>query len=426
MIAQFRLPDLGEGLPEAEIVRWHVVPGDDVALNQTIAEVETAKAVVELPSPYAGVVQRLEHEAGATVSVGEVLIVFEVADEPVSADDPHPNLVGYGAAAHSAERPRRRARRRGGPAAVDASCPRRAALPEHGDSPHRPATTPPVRVLAKQLGVDLTTVTPTGGAGLISRADVERAARAADPALAPAAPASVSAEPAPARTPIRGLRRRTADAVTRSAFTAPHVTMFHTIDVTATLHLIDALRDDARLSRHRIGLLAVVAKVTCGALPQHPALNSQWDQEHGQIVHHRDVNLGIAVSTERGLLVPHIPAAQRMSLTELSDALGALTRSAREGTVSPRHLTGGTFSITNFGVFGIEAGTPILNPPEAGILGVGAVARRPWEHRGKVKLRSVMTLSLSFDHRLIDGEGGAAFLRDVGDVLENPARALVR
>lgn len=448
MIAEFRLPDLGEGLTEAEVVQWLVAPGDAVALNQTLAEVETAKAVVELPSPYAGTVSDLHAEAGDTVAVGAPLIAFEVdgpaqEDEPAPETDeaPQPNLVGYGAAPASSGRPARRARRTGGGTtdateeALREAAPHDAlpeteteAGPAHGE---RPRSTPPVRAHAKRLGVDLVLVAAEVGDRVITRADVdEYAARVgADAALSePSAIAAPVALPSTGeretRTPIRGVRKHTAQAMVESAFTAPHVTTFHTVDVTATMDLIAQWRSDKRLAGHRIGPLVVVAKAALLALSRNPALNARWDEAAGEIVTHHYVDLGIAASTDRGLIVPNIRDADRLSLTGLADALQALTETARAGKTSPAELAGGTFSITNIGVFGIDAGTPILPPGQSGILAVGAVRRQPWEYQGQIALRQVMTLSVSFDHRLVDGSEGARFL-DVADVLEQPGRALL-
>ncbi len=449
MIADFRLPDLGEGLPEAEIVQWHVAEGDAVALNQTIAEVETAKAIVELPSPFAGVVTQLRHAAGDVVAVGELLISFDTAaDAPAGqpVETPHddnpepPNLVGYGAGPRATGRPQRRARggsrSPAGDAAVLEAAPHDvvAEAPPEDTRHERPRSTPPVRKLAKDLGVDLALVEASGVSGVITRRDVEEyAARLAPapaaPASSPAAPAA-SAPAAPTgerevRIPIRGVRKATAAAMVRSAFTAPHVTTFLTVDVTATMALVESLRADRRLEGHRIGVLAVVAKAVCLALSRHPELNSRWDEAAAEIVQYRYVNLGIAAATERGLVVPNIKDADALDLVALADALGELAGTARGGRSGIDQLTGGTFSITNFGVFGVDAGTPILNPGEAGILGVGAVRRQPWEHEGQIALREVMTLSLSFDHRLADGEQGSRFLRDVADVLRDPGRAML-
>nr|WP_206686629.1 MULTISPECIES: dihydrolipoamide acetyltransferase family protein [Microbacterium] len=458
------MPDLGEGLPEAEIVQWLVAPGDTVKLNQTIAEVETAKAVVELPSPYAGTVRDVRAEAGETVAVGAVLISFEVdaagapaapSAVPAGAEsnstpageagaepaDP-PNLVGYGAAPRSGARPQRRARAgRAAPAADTAvleAAPHDAVTSQPPpDTRHeRPRSTPPVRKLAKDLGIDLALVEASGASGIITRADVEEyAARTAERQAPVSAAPTRSAAQLPAddlpggdretRMPIRGVRKATAQAMVASAFTAPHVTSFLTVDVTATTELLARLRSDKRLADHRIGIMAVAAKAVCLALRARPELNSRWDEAAAEIVQFHYVNLGVAAATERGLVVPNIKDADRMGLAALADAIGELAQTARSGKTGLDALRGGTFSITNFGVFGVDAGTPILNPGEAGILGLGAVRRQPWEHEGEIALRDVMTLSLSFDHRLADGEQGSRFLVDVADVLREPGRAML-
>lgn len=451
MIAEFRLPDLGEGLTEAEVVQWLVQPGDPVALNQTLAEVETAKAVVELPSPYEGTVATLHADAGETVAVGAPLIAFDVVgEEPATSSSPaseaeekaQPNLVGYGAAPASSGRPARRARRGGTSAAVPADAEVLVAAPHDVLPPsvaeptvgERPRSTPPVRAHAKRLGVDLALIAAEIGDRVITREDVDAyAERTGAPsttaAPAPAEPAMPNGVPAgeraQTRIPIKGVRKHTAQAMVRSAFTAPHVTTFHTVDVTATMELIDQLKADRSLSEHRIGPLVVVAKAVALALGRNPSLNATWDEAAGEIVQNHFVDLGIAAATERGLIVPIIRDAERLSLTGMADALTQLTQTARAGKTSPAELAGGTFSITNIGVFGIDAGTPILPPGQSGILAVGAVRRQPWEHRGEIALRQMMTLSLSFDHRLVDGAEGARFLKDVADILEQPGRALL-
>jgi pyruvate dehydrogenase E2 component (dihydrolipoamide acetyltransferase) len=463
MIAEFRLPDLGEGLPEAEIVQWHVAEGDTVTLNQTIAEVETAKAIVEIPSPYAGTVQGLHAAAGDVVEVGSPLVSFEVegtdADTPaapapateghaveqvvgdsaeVPADDiaarATPNLVGYGAAPSSGSRPRRRARG-GGTVTIDPDTAVREAAPHDVlrtgpiDLPlERPRSTPPVRKFAKDHGIDLVLVAAAHPGETVTRAHVEE--YAARLATAPSAPVAAPTSPVPAddrvtRTPIRGVRKHTAAAMVQSAFTAPHATTFLTLDVTATAELLASLKTDRALDGHRIGLLAIVAKAVCLALGRTPALNAKWDEAAGEILEHHYVNLGIAAATDRGLVVPVIPDADRLDLVDLADAIADLATTARAGRTAPAAMTGGTFSITNVGVFGVDAGTPILNPGEAGILAVGALRRTPWEHHGEIALRDVLTLSLSFDHRLVDGAEAARFLTDVAGVLREPGRAML-
>ncbi|WP_431072787.1 dihydrolipoamide acetyltransferase family protein [Microbacterium phyllosphaerae] len=448
MIAEFRLPDLGEGLTEAEVVQWLVAPGDAVALNQTLAEVETAKAVVELPSPYEGVVSTLHAEAGETVAVGSPLIAFDVdgAEEPPVATSPaeekaQPNLVGYGAAPSASGRPARRARRAGGRTPVTDTAVLEAA--PHDASPtvsvetviERPRSTPPVRAYAKRLGIDLVLVAASVGDRVITRDDIdEHAARVGIRPEENVAPRGVALPDTAAalhegvretRIPIRGVRKHTAAAMVESAFTAPHVTVFHTVDVTATMDLLASIKEDRGLSAHRIGPLAVVAKAVCLALTRTPGLNARWDEPAGEIVQYHYVDLGIAAATERGLIVPNIRDADVLTLVGLADALKTLAETARSGKTSPAELSGGTFSISNIGVFGIDAGTPILPPGQSGILAVGAVRRQPWEHRGEIALRQIMTLSLSFDHRLVDGAEGARFLKDVADVLEAPGRAML-
>lgn len=457
MIAEFRLPDLGEGLTEAEVVTWLVAPGDIVTLNQTLAEVETAKAVVELPSPYAGTVSSLHAEAGQTIAVGAPLIAFDIAGEEPEAPAPtsesgekaQPNLVGYGAAPTTAGRPARRARRTGGtPAPIDTAV--LEAAPHDATSSaaidaviERPRSTPPVRAHAKRLGIDLVLVAAEVGDRVITRSDVDayaervgRTGGGVDEASVirsttssgsvPSSPAALAGgEERETRIPIRGVRKHTAAAMVQSAFTAPHVTVFHTVDVTATMELLSSLRDDRALSEHRIGPLAVVAKAVCLALGRTPGLNSRWDEAAGEIVQHNYVDLGIAAATERGLIVPMIRDAERLTLVGLADAVKSLAEVARSGKTSPAELAGGTFSISNIGVFGVDAGTPILPPGQSGILAVGAVRRQPWEHHGEIALRQLMTLSLSFDHRLVDGAEGARFLKDVADILEEPGRAML-
>lgn len=473
MIKEFRLPDLGEGLTESEIVAWKVAVGDTVTLNQIIAEVETAKAVVELPSPFAGVVAALHEQPGTVVEVGKPIVSFEVEGDDggpdggsgtagaVGADAPakrEPNLVGYGAVLENSGRPARRARSFAAPAAATAAPaspvaerveaapvvpvarPAAApAVPEAGrvetlpgsESAERPRSTPPVRKLAKDLGVDLALVTGTGEFGLITRDDVRNFVGGGDLPVAPRDLAGVPAQaPAAAqgeretRTPIKGVRKFTAAAMVSSAFTAPHVTEFLTIDVTPTMELLAKLKASRAFSGYKLTPLTLVSKAVLIALKNHPTLNTRWDEARQEIVQYNYVNLGIAAATPRGLTVPNIKDADRKSLVELSTALTELTDTARAGKTAPADLSGGTISITNIGVFGIDAGTPILNPGEAAILALGAVRKMPWEYQDEVALRQVMTLSLSFDHRLVDGEQGSRFLQDLGAMLSDPGMAL--
>jgi pyruvate dehydrogenase E2 component (dihydrolipoamide acetyltransferase) len=291
----------------------------------------------------------------------------------------------------------------------------------------RPRSTPPVRYLAEQLGVDLTSVRGTGPDGLITREDVQGASTG-EPTPGPATEiASTTASTGlERRTPIKGVRKFTAAAMVQSAFTAPHATCFLTVDVTPTLELLDRLAERRDLAGTRVTLLALIARAFVIALRAHPELNSRWDDAAQEIVQFGYVNLGIAAATERGLVVPNIKDAHAMSLLDLADALTELTQEARAGKTPPERMSGGTITISNLGVFGVDAGTPILNPGEAAILALGAAQNRPWEFHGELALRRVMTLSLSFDHRLVDGEGAARFLADLGGLLGDPGLAMLR
>ncbi|MDR6557202.1 pyruvate dehydrogenase E2 component (dihydrolipoamide acetyltransferase) [Arthrobacter pascens] len=449
MIKEFRLPDLGEGLTESEIVSWKVNVGDTVSLNQIIAEVETAKAVVELPSPFAGVITALHEQPGTVVEVGKPIVSFEVegdaGGQPAAAAESvappakrEPNLVGYGAVVESTGRPVRRQRNfaaappvvepvETGP--VETGRPVVEPVetrPVETTTDERPRSTPPVRKLAKDLGVALEDVQGTGPGGLITRDDVRNfvggeglPAAAGQPQRA--VPGQGERE---TRTPIKGVRKLTAAAMVSSAFTAPHVTEFLTVDVTPAMELLARLKSGKAFAGFKLTPLTLVAKAALLALRHNPTLNSRWDEDSQEIVQFNYVNLGIAAATPRGLMVPNIKDADRLTLAELSAALTELTETARAGKTGPADLTGGTISITNIGVFGIDAGTPILNPGEAAILAMGAVRKMPWEYQDQMALRQVMTLSLSFDHRLVDGEQGSRFLADLGALLADPGMAL--
>ncbi|MFB7370832.1 dihydrolipoamide acetyltransferase family protein [Streptomyces sp. NPDC056222] len=457
------MPDVGEGLTEAEILKWYVQPGDTVADGQVVCEVETAKAAVELPSPFDGVVHELLFPEGTTVDVGQVIISVNVggdapAEPPAApaappapaapapaAEEPEPQgrqpvLVGYGVAATSTKR-----RPRKGATAAAAAVPEQAAAAIQGElnghggvaTAARPLAKPPVRKLAKDLGVDLTTVVPTGPDGIITREDVHAAAAPAVEAPAPVveAPAPVSAPaavPAPAvsadaretRIPIKGVRKATAAAMVGSAFTAPHVTEFVTFDITRTMKLVEELKSDKDMAGLRVNPLLLIAKAVLVAAKRNPDINAAWDEANQEIVLKHYVNLGIAAATPRGLIVPNIKDAHAQTLPELSKSLSELVATAREGKTTPAAMQGGTFTITNVGVFGVDTGTPILNPGESAILAVGAIKLQPWVHKGKVKPRQVTTLALSFDHRLVDGELGSKFLADIAAILEQPKRLI--
>lgn len=472
----FRMPDVGEGLTEAEIVAWQVAPGDPVAVNQILVEIETAKAVVELPSPFAGTVHQLLAEPGTTVQVGEPIIAIQTAagaapePEPAAAapaegkgaligeagaDGRIATLVGYGPRQGTARRRPRKgvpgaaaavaepevaplvageeAAAQVGPAAAAAAAPELEERPA-GPESLVPLAKPPVRKLAKDLGVDLRALAGSGPGGVITRDDVRAAASAqaagaaAVPAAEPAAaPAAAAPEPVGGvrREPIRGVRKATAAAMVQSAFTAPHVTEFLSVDVTETMALRDRLRVSRAFADVKLTPLAFVAKAVCLAARRTPAVNASWDEPAGEIVYYDHVQLGIAAATPRGLLVPKIRDADRLDLHGLAVALGELTETARAGRTAPSDLVGGTITITNVGVFGVDTGTPILNPGEAAILAVGSIKPAPWVVDGELTVRTVCQLALSFDHRLVDGEQGSRFLADVGALLEDPATAML-
>jgi len=481
-VKQFKLPDVGEGLTEADIVSWKVKPGDSVTVNQVIVEIETAKSLVELPSPFDGVVTDLLVPEGQTVDVGTPIIAVDVsgeagaggpgpqgavpagstpsgtvpttrgealaedlvpsppeegAREPGIEGSPAPKierqavLVGYGVKLGTTTRRPRKGQAGGGsgagrPPAEPVSPP---AVAGNGDSGRtgtadRPMAKPPVRKLAKDLGVDLAALTGSGPEGTITREDVQAAA--AGPAAE--APAAVSVPAVPAggeeRIPIRGVRKHTALAVSSSAFTAPHVTEFLQIDVTETMNAVRRLRELPEFEGRRPSPLLLVAKALMLAVARHPMINSSWDEAAQEIVVKHYVNLGIAAATARGLLVPNIKNAHALSLPGLARALAELATTAREGKTPPADLARGTITITNVGVFGVDTGTPILTPGESAILALGQVKQAPWVHEGELAVRQVTTLALSFDHRIVDGDLGSAVLRDIGAMLTDPVRMI--
>ncbi|WNZ10129.1 dihydrolipoamide acetyltransferase family protein [Streptomyces sp. 11x1] len=475
---EFKMPDVGEGLTEAEILKWYVQPGDTVTDGQIVCEVETAKAAVELPIPYDGVVRALHFPEGTTVDVGTSIIAVDVAGgaAPAGADEAAPAepavepkpaakpvaapaakkpegrkpvLVGYGVAESSTKR----RPRKGVPAAAapaEDTLYGASALQgiqgdlnghgQHGVTVARPLAKPPVRKLAKDLGVDLSTITPSGPDGIITREDVHAAVvppKAPEPVTetptAPVAPAAPVQTPVPVasydgaretRVPVKGVRKATAAAMVGSAFTAPHVTEFVTVDVTRTMKLVEELKQDKELAGLRVNPLLLIARALLVAIRRNPDINATWDEAAQEIVVKHYVNLGIAAATPRGLIVPNIKDAHAKTLPELAQSLSELVSTAKEGRTSPGAMQGGTVTITNVGVFGIDTGTPILNPGESAILAVGSIKLQPWVHKGKVKPRQVTTLALSFDHRLVDGELGSKVLADVAAILEQPKRLI--
>lgn len=431
----FVLPDVGEGLTEAEIVQWRVAPGDEVAVNDVLVEIETAKSLVELPSPFAGTVGDLLAPEGTMVEVGAPIITIGSTDAappapaaPTTvpeADDPGGAvLVGYGTGGAVSSRRRKPAQR---PVTASVGV----------------VAKPPIRKLARDLGVDLATVTPSGAAGEVTRDDVVKHAEQASvfrnietpewgavreetiPVPAPAAPAPVD-DAREESIPVRGVRKATANAMTSSAYSAPHVSVWVDVDASRTMELVKRLKASPDFADVKISPLLIMARAVIWALRRTPMINAAWvDSEDGaQISVRHYVNLGIAAATPRGLLVPNIKDAQAMNTRELAKALETLTLTAREGKTSPADQTGGTFTITNIGVFGVDAGTPIINPGEAGIIALGAIRQKPWVVDGEVRPRWVTTVSGSFDHRVVDGDGISRFIADVASVLEEPALLL--
>lgn len=428
---QFCLPDVGEGLTEGEVLAWLVSVGDEVAVNQPLVEVETAKAAVELPSPYAGTVTALHAGAGDLLPVGAPLVSIRTeANEPeegsATESGSGPVLVGYGVTDAPTERRRRVASPHGtllpeaGPPGEPVKPVRhgglevgRAAEAKFADASGPVRAKPPVRRLARQLGIDLGRVRPTGAEGTVTRGDVEAAA-------ALLAPGGVAA-PGDRRDAVRGVTRTMAAAMTESATTIPSVTEWVDVDVTRSGQLLERMRQLPEFADRPVTPLLLVAAACLTALRRNPQLNAWFDRESDEIVHRAGVQLGIAVATDRGLVVPHVKDAQSMSLGQLAVALGDVVARARDGSAEPTELVGSTFTITNVGVFGVDGGTPMIVPGQSAIVAFGAWRERPWVDRGQVVVRTVCTVSLSFDHRFIDGATGSRFLRDVADVLEEPA-----
>jgi len=494
-VNEYKLPDVGEGLTEAEIVTWMVKVGDTIKVNDVVVEIETAKSLVELPSPYAGTVTALLVEEGVTVPVGTPIIAVDdgvaggTGDEPAApaqtsgaaeldlsnpaAGAQNATLVGYGPKSGSALR---RARRGPATAKTDAGSATQlqvqgsfglgvrdtsevvpaneepvpavrarngsgeTAKPSGAWSVGKVLAKPPVRKLARELGVDLASLAPSGVGGVVTREDVEAAAggRVAEPlgeayrdqavrsgldtALASSGHSTHVLEDR--REPIKGVRKMMGQAMVQSAFTIPHVTEWVTVDVTRTMKLAERLKKDRAFDGVRVSPLLLLARAVVLAMRRTPEVNAHWDDEAQEVVYKAQVNLGIAAATPRGLVVPNVKGAESRDLAELAGEIQALTATARDGKTQPADMAGGTFTITNVGVFGVDSGTPIINPGESAILCFGAVRKQPWVHKGKIKVRDVTTLALSFDHRFIDGATGSRFLADVATLLEDPGSAL--
>jgi len=450
--SDFTLPDVGEGLTEAEIVSWKVQAGDTVVVNQVLVEIETAKSLVELPSPFAGTVSALLVEEGQTVEVGTPIIsvsgdgaapapapvvdeaarvrdavkVDEAAEiaqtaavvaaaEDAAQEKPGAVLVGYGTVGHA------RSRRRGVPPVSPVAPPsvaRPASVPAAAASAI--IAKPPIRKLAKDLGVELSTVDPTGLAGEITRDDVIRHASQASVFRNIQTPEW--GDEREERIPVKGVRKAIAKAMVQSAFTAPHVSVFSDVNATRTMEFVKRLKNSPDFAGVRISPLLVMAKAVIWAVRRNPTVNSSWTDK--EIVVHHYVNLGIAAATPRGLIVPNVKDAQDLSLLELALALEQLTITARDGKTQPGQMAGGTITITNLGSYGMDTGTPILNPGEVGIVALGAIKQKPWVVDGEVRPAFVTTVGASFDHRVVDGDVASRFTADIASVLEEPALLL--
>ncbi|MGC4947463.1 dihydrolipoamide acetyltransferase family protein [Streptomyces sp. DT224] len=433
-VLEFRLPDLGEGLTEAEIVRWLVEVGDVVAIDQPVVEVETAKAMVEVPCPYGGVVTARFGDEGTELPVGAPLLTVAVgspvgsagdgADADSGAEDSGSGnvLVGYGTGAPPVRR--RRVRPEGLKAAVAvpvASVEVVAPVPEPAPGPVA-VVSPLVRRLARQHGLDLRGLAGSGPDGLILRADVESAIRSA--AEAPAPEATASSAPAGERVALRGVRGAVADKLARSRREIPDATCWVDADATELMAARAAMNGAAGAGAPKVSVLALLARICTAALARYPELNSTVDQEAREIVRLPQVHLGFAAQTDRGLVVPVVRDAHARTTESIGAEIARLTEAARTGSLTPAELTGGTFTLNNYGVFGVDGSTPIINHPEAAMLGVGRIVPKPWVYEGELAVRQVVQLSLTFDHRVCDGGTAGGFLRYVADCVERPVLLL--
>jgi 2-oxoisovalerate dehydrogenase E2 component (dihydrolipoyl transacylase) len=476
---EYKLPDVGEGLTEAEIVTWKVKVGDVIAINDIVVEIETAKSLVELPSPYAGTVTGLLVPEGEMVPVGTPIIAIaaegEVPAEPVEAPTPAPaqadlgemdlsnprasgggegeSLVGRNKVERDAMRRPRKATSPAAaraeqsthdqvqmsfstgnvepPAVVEADEP---AVPARADTAPAAASNgdvrtlakPPVRKLAKDLGVDLAALVGSGDGGVVTREDVQAASGSpvVEEGAQPPSRNQATGE-RERREPIKGVRKMMGQAMVDSAFSAPHVTEWITVDVTRTMEFVDRLKSRREFKDVKVSPLLVLARAAVLAMRRTPEINSWWDEAAQEVVFKSYVNLGIAAATPRGLVVPNVKEAEDLSLLDLAGALNDLTATAREGKTQPAEMSGGTFTITNVGVFGVDSGTPIINPGESAILCFGTVRKQPWVVDDEIVVRQITTLALSFDHRHVDGEKGSRYLSDVAAIMEDPAAALL-
>ena len=454
-LAYFDLPDVGEGLTEAEIVTWKVKVGDQVSVNQIIVEIETAKSLVELPCPFAGTVAQLMAGEGDTVNVGSPIIAVTVSEATAAVaaatsmhdavannavvteaiqtvsdvaassveEKPQPNLVGYGVSSAAPSRRRRAAAGVVATSAVQAVVSSAApatdliAVVPSGDAV---LAKPPIRKLAKDMNVDISKVRPTGLSGEVTREDVMAAAQVASVFKNQTTPEPKSEREE--RIPVKGVRKAIASAMVQSAFTAPHVSIFVDVDATRTMEYVKRLKASADFAGVKVTPLLIMAKAMIWAVRRNPMVNSTWTDT--EIIVHNFVNFGVAAATPRGLIVPNIKDADQMSMLELAMALEKLAATAREGKTTPQDMQNGTITITNIGVFGVDTGTPILNPGEVGIVALGSIRPKPWVVDNEILVRQVTTIGATFDHRVVDGDVASRFVQDVASVIEEPALLL--
>ena len=454
-LAYFDLPDVGEGLTEAEIVTWKVKVGDQVSVNQIIVEIETAKSLVELPCPFAGTVAQLIAGEGDTVNVGSPIIAVTVSQATAAVaastslhdavannavvteaiqtvsdvaassveEKPQPNLVGYGVSSAAPSRRRRAAAGVVASGAVQAVVSSAApatdliAVVPSGDAV---LAKPPIRKLAKDMNVDISKVKPSGLSGEVTREDVMAAAQVASVFKNQTTPEPKSEREE--RIPVKGVRKAIASAMVQSAFTAPHVSIFVDVDATRTMEYVKRLKASADFAGVKVTPLLIMAKAMIWAVRRNPMVNSTWTDT--EIIVHNFVNFGVAAATPRGLIVPNIKDADQMSMLELAMALEKLAATAREGKTTPQDMQNGTITITNIGVFGVDTGTPILNPGEVGIVALGSIRPKPWVVENEILVRQVTTIGATFDHRVVDGDVASRFVQDVASVIEEPALLL--
>ncbi len=428
-VREFKLPDLGEGLTEAEIVSWIVKEGEEVALNQPIVEVETEKAIVEIPSPFAGVVEKLHGEVGERVAVGAPLISIKTSADAPQTGRRQEVLVGYGPEEGKGKRRRKKIGRRDDGAEETA---------EEPAAPAKALATPVVRKLAKDLGIDIDKLTGSGSAGRVTREDVLAASPGGARAPVAAAPAKSAAAAAPSapverrvagvegeeRIAVRSIRRSIAERMVRSYSEIPHVTEWVTVDATELMRIRGELSAAPEAEGGKVSPLPLCVRALVASLRKFPRVNSAWDPDGPEIVVKQHIHVGIAADTDRGLLVPVVRFADQLNVFETSREIARLVGTARDGSIGPGDLTGSTITITNVGSFGMEGGTPIINYPEAAILCLGTITPRPWVVDGEIVPRQIMTMALTFDHRILDGAEAGRFLRYLADLIESPARLL--